>query len=84
MAIPIINQRISHPAPLPNKLGKHLGSSLLDIAIVGGLILIVPPLALLVFLMTPVLSLLVKQSAKRELDAQTASDPKEASNEAFG
>ena len=79
MAIPISNQRIPHHPPLP-KLGKRFGSSLLDITIVGCLILIVPPLSLLALLMTPLLSLLVKQSAKRDRSTELQSAPRESSD----
>ena len=64
MDISISNQRIFHQHPLPK--GKRFGSSILDIAIVGFLLLITPPLSLIALLMTSPLSFLVKQSAKRD------------------
>ncbi len=79
MAIPISNQRISQLTPLP-KLGKSLGRLLLDILIVGCLILILPPLALLVYLLTPILSFLVQQSAERERSARAVFEPGKSSD----
>ena len=79
MAISISNQRISHQRPLP-KLEKRFGGSLLDVVIVGCLILIVPPLSLLAFLITPLLSFLVKQSVKRDGAANSQSDLRESSD----
>ena len=64
MNISIAEQRILHQSPQA-KQEKRFSCSFLDIAIVGSLLLITPPLSLLVLLMTPLLSFLVNQSADK-------------------